>query len=533
MTLKLQFCGAAGMVTGSCYHIHSKDHDFLVDCGMFQGTKTIKQLNYGPFPFDPGKIGFVLLTHAHIDHSGLLPKLYKAGFSGPVYMTGGTKDLLSFMLPDSGYIQEMEVKYLNQRNARHGREQVSPIYSQKDAIACQKNFRALDYERWREIAPAIRARYWNAGHILGSASIEIEIGRTAKTQKAEKPLRLLFSGDLGPENKLFHPDPEAPCCFDYVFCESTYGGVSRPTSSPEQRRSTLARQVNKALKNNGMLLVPAFAVERTQELLVDLSSLQHAQKIPQVPVFLDSPMAIRATQVFQNHADRLEDINHHPGLLDNPNFHFTQSVDESKALNNIKSGAIILAASGMCDAGRIRHHLKNRLWQTNTTVMIVGHQEGGSLGHLLLEGRTEVKIQGQIIKVNAKIINLDVYSGHADGDELIEWVKARQPISQGLFITHGEKAKSQAMSEKLQESGFPDRLIHTPSLDEIVDLRRNKQGPQTLSSKPRISEKSLGSLDWHNDLAQLQIDLRKRFEQSADDRSRKALLRRLHKALNE
>ncbi len=530
MKLNIQFCGAAQTVTGSCYWVRTAASSFLVDCGMFQGTKTVKQLNYEPFPFMPEQIDFVLLTHAHIDHSGLLPKLYNAGFEGPVYMTAGTKDLLSFMLPDSGYIQEMEVKFLNQRNARHGRESVLPIFTQKEAIACQQQFQTIDYETWFEAGPGIRARYWNAGHILGSASIELEIN--SENQQKQTPIRLMFSGDIGPDNKLFHPDPEAPSDFDYAICESTYGGIQRQALSPDERRAVLAHHVNDTLNNDGMLVVPAFAVERTQELLVDLSILQHRQQIPQSPIFLDSPMAIRATRVFQDHADNLEDVNGPQRLLDNPNFHFTQTVGESKAINRIHSGAILVAASGMCDAGRIRHHLKHRLWRTNTTILIIGYQEKGTLGHLLLDGKKTVKIQGDDVKVNARIEQIDVYSGHADGNELVEWILSRGPLKYGLFLTHGENHRAQALRKSLLEAGFTGCDIIIPTLDDKVELHRAEKGPIFKKTSPRVQSKSLSGLDWHNDLAQFQIDLRAEFERAADDRSRQILLRRLRRALN-
>ncbi|MGD8809364.1 MAG: MBL fold metallo-hydrolase, partial [Gammaproteobacteria bacterium] len=236
MTIDIKFCGAAGTVTGSCYWIRHPGGQFLVDCGMFQGAKTLKTLNYDAFPFDPAEIDFALVTHAHIDHSGLVPKLVNRGFEGPIYATAATRDLLSFMLPDSGYIQEMEVEHLNRRNAQRGRPEVTPIYTRADAEASLDAIRPVEYEHWCEVGGGVRARYWNAGHILGAASIEIEIATGNRDQRL---LRMLFSGDIGPEHKLFHPDPEAPENFDYVVCESTYGGRNRPTVTTEQRRAIL------------------------------------------------------------------------------------------------------------------------------------------------------------------------------------------------------------------------------------------------------------------------------------------------------
>ncbi|WP_419904469.1 MBL fold metallo-hydrolase [Kiloniella sp.] len=292
MSVQIKFCGAAGTVTGSCYWIQTNGYQFLVDCGLFQGTKTIKELNYSAFPFDPREIDFVLLTHAHIDHCGLIPKLVKAGFKGPIYTTAATHDLLTYMLPDSGYIQETEVKHLNRRNRQRGRDPVQPIYNLIDAEAALQQIRTVIYEKWQRPHNDIQVRYWNAGHILGSASIEVEI------MDNDKKLRLLFSGDIGPDNKLFHPDPDAPGSFDYVFCESTYGGRNRDDLSIDLRRQTLMEEINDAMHAGGTLVIPSFAVERTQELLLDISYLIKHEMIPCSTVFLDSPLAIRITSVF-------------------------------------------------------------------------------------------------------------------------------------------------------------------------------------------------------------------------------------------
>jgi len=530
VSLNLKFCGAARMVTGSCFLLETGGCKFLVDCGLFQGTKTVKQLNYDPFPFDSQEIDFVLLTHAHIDHSGLLPKLFNGGFRGPVFMTAGTRDLLTFMLPDSGYIQEMEVRHLNERNAQRGKPAVEPIYTLQDAEDCQENFQPVEYDTWININNEVRARYWNAGHILGSASIELEIAANSTNGKL---IRVLFSGDIGPDHKLFHPDPEAASDFDYVVCESTYGGRGRVRASGTKRRAMLVREVNKALDGGGMLVIPSFAVERSQELLADLSLLQQTGKIPPVPIFLDSPMAIRATRVFRDHADELEGLDEAPELLDNPNIHFTENVNESKAINRITNGAIIMAASGMCEAGRIRHHLKNHLWRARSTVLIVGYQTEGTLGRLLLDGKKTVRIQGQNIEVKARIRQIDTYSGHADNTELKEWMQERLPIRRGIFLVHGEEKQSLAMKKMLVEAGLDDGLMFIPSIDDQVELLTGQQEVHLKSFKPRLSPHDVSGLDWHNDLAQFQIDLREAFDRAADKRSRKALLRRLRRALDD
>ncbi|WP_321339184.1 MBL fold metallo-hydrolase [uncultured Cohaesibacter sp.] len=527
MDVKLKFCGAAGIVTGSCYLVQTAGHKFLVDCGMFQGTKTVRSLNYDGFPFDPAEIDFVLLTHAHIDHSGLLPKLYKQGFKGPTYMTEPTKDLLAAMLPDSGHIQEMDVMNLNRRNARRGKPQVEPIYTQQDAQACQDFFEPVLFEEWVNIE-GIRAKFWNAGHILGSSSIALEI---PSDDPDEKSLRLLFSGDLGPDHKLFYPDPAASSDYDYVISESTYGGRNRPDVTPEEKRHILLEEIQLGLKDNGLLLIPSFAVERTQELLADILILQHTGQLQDVPIFLDSPLAIKATEVFVKHAGELEDIENFVDKLDTSRIHFTQSVEESKGLNRIKSGAIIMAGSGMCDAGRIRHHIKNHMWRTNTTLLLVGFQAEGSLGRLLSNGAKKVRIQGEEIRIRGKVRQLETYSGHADGDELIEWILERQPIRHGLFLCHGEQQSSEALKADLIAKGLPEEMITVPAIDDEVHLKTKGVAEYAPNITHRVKQSDICGWDAHNEFAELQIDLKEAFDKLADEKARRALARRIKRAL--
>ena len=530
MTVRLKFCGAAGTVTGSCYWLRHPRGQFLVDCGMFQGSKTLKELNYGPFPFDPAGLDAVLLTHAHIDHAGLVPKLIKNGFSGPVYATAGTRDLLSYMLPDSGYIQESEVEHLNRRNARRGRKAVTPIYTRADGEAALDSFRATDYERWYEVGEGVRARYWNAGHILGAASIELEV---ATGERDRRLLRLLFSGDIGPEHKLFHPDPDAPENLDYVICESTYGGRPRPTVTPEQRRAVLAAEVGRALADGGVLLIPSFAVERTQELLADLSVLMDRGEVSRVPVFLDSPLAIKATEVFANHAADLEDTNGSRDFFRHPNVHFAQTVEQSKAIGRYRGGVIVLAASGMCEAGRIRHHLKQHLWNRKATVLLVGYQAPGTLGSLLEQGASAVRIQGEDIRVRANVRRIDVYSGHADGDELLAWLLARQPVKGATFLSHGEESGLTALRDGLIAAGVAADRVIVPQLDDEVDLIGDGAGLRPHAAPRRLPPEAVGRPDWHNELAQFSLDLRARLERAADNRTRRTIMRRVVQALDD
>ena len=370
-------------MTGSCFLFQTQSGRFLVDCGLFQGSKTLKALNYGAFPFHPADIDIVLLTHAHIDHSGLLPKLVREGFRGRIFATRGTIDLCSFMLPDAGSIQESEVRTLNRRKSARGRSEVTPIYTEADAVAALDSFRPIEYEAWFEVMRGVRARYWNAGHLLGSASVELEF---AGEGSSGAPMRLLVSGDVGPDAKLLQPDPEAPTGFDYVIAESTYGDTDRPPTTPDARRKRLADEVREAARANGAMLIPAFAVERTQELIVDLIDLMERREVPTAPIFLDSPLAIRATEVFRQHSSSLDPDVDLKRLLNSPHLRFTETVDESKAIAKLTGFHIIIAASGMCEAGRIRHHLKRWLWNRGATVLLVGFQAQGTLGRFLDDG---------------------------------------------------------------------------------------------------------------------------------------------------
>ena len=528
MTISLNIHGAARTVTGSCFLLRAGKTRFLVDCGMFQGSKTLKALNYADFPFKPGEIDFLLLTHAHIDHSGLLPKLVKGGFNGPIYATHGTFDLLTCMLPDSAHIQESEVQQLNRRNARRGRDEVTPIYDLEDAEATLRMFSPVAYDTWIEPAEDVRARFWNAGHILGSSSIEVEL----RTDGGDpRTVRILFSGDIGPNVTSFHPTPESPENLDYIVCESTYGARERSLMSLEERRELVATEVNKALNGNGVLIVPSFAVERTQELLSDLLALAHEHRIPQVPIFLDSPLAIRATEVFMDHAHELEDGDTFKRLMRSPLLRTTESVQESMMIERMDGSHIIVAASGMCDAGRIRHHLKNRLWRANTTVLLVGYQAQGTLGRILQNGAEAVRIQGEEVKVRASIRTLDIFSGHADGPGLARWVADRGPVKRGIILVHGEDEGIAGLHDRLAALGLDGDRIFAPALDAELDLLADTPAARERQAPRRLQPESVGRTDWHNDLSELWLDIGAELDKAADDKARRVILRRIKRAL--
>ena len=524
MSLELSFHGAAGCVTGFCARLTTARASVLIDCGMFQGPKTLKALNYDPFPFEADQIDAVLLTHSHIDHSGLLPKLMRAGFRGPILATAGTRDLCEVMLPDAGDIQESEVRRLNRRNQQRGRAEVEPIYTARDAQRTLELFRAVKLGHAVEVAPGITARYWEAGHILGSASIEV----TVETE--EGPVTLLFSGDLGPGGRDFLPDPEGPSGVDHLIVESTYGGRSRPMLDPAARRRLLAQELRDAQRAGGPLLIPAFAVERSQELLADLQILTRDGEIPEVDIFLDSPLAIEATEVFQRRGwSPVMEANPFADLRSSGRLKFLKEPQESDQLERLRGWHVILAASGMCDAGRVRKHLKRLLWRRDATVLLPGFQAQGTLGRILAEGAQTVSIEGEPISVRARVRSLDIYSGHADHDGLVRWAAARGPVRGQVFLAHGEPEGLEGLRDGLAKAGFdPGRLV-IPDLDERFIL--SKAGAAPSPGPARILPTAASRPDWHNARARLMLDLNARLDALPSDAAREALLESLARAV--
>jgi metallo-beta-lactamase family protein len=527
MAIELSFHGAAGTVTGSCYRLRTSRASILVDCGMFQGSKTLKQLNYDPFPFDVRALNAVLVTHAHIDHSGLLPKLMLAGFKGCMYCTSATAGLLGCMLPDSGHIQESEVEQLNRRKRHRGHDPVTPIYGVEDAARCLDQLEAIDCDTWVTVADGIRARWWNAGHLLGSASVEVEAD-----DGDGKQLRLLFSGDLGPNHKLLQTPAEGPSGVDVVIIESTYGAVDRNELSAEGRRTLLVQEVREAAKAGGAMLIPSFAVERTQEVVTDLIALMDAGRIPQTSVFVDSPLASKATEVFKRFADDLGDGAGLRKAFASPHLHMTESVEQSKALARFDGFHIIVAASGMCEAGRIRHHLRHWLARRQATVLIVGYQAVGTLGRILQDGARAVRIQGDEVLVRARIHTLDCYSGHADGLELLDWLRARGHIGAGIFLTHGEEEAIAGLRQRIIGARLmPEAQIFVPAIDDVYELSPTSVRLVGQQPEKRIDPKAVSRLDWHNDLSKLLIDIDGAVGQAADEKGRQRVIRQLRRAL--
>lgn len=517
----LSFHGAARSVTGSCFRLETAGGTVLIDCGLFQGSKTEKELNYRAFPFAARDLAAVILTHAHIDHSGLLPKLVRDGFGGPIHATPATVDLAGVMLPDSAHIQEVEVEQLNRRQGQRGRGDVEPIYTTADAEACLDLFRPQDYGQWFAVLPGLRARFWNAGHLLGSASVEIE---------TEGGLRLLFSGDIGPDYKLMHPDPEGPSGVDYLICEATYGDTDREDATAPHRRALLRDEVRAALHPEGVLLIPSFAVERAQELISDLSRLMAEGELPTIPIYVDSPLATRATRVFAHHHKDLEEGAVLMQGLRSKHLHFTETVEQSMALDRVRGFHIVIAASGMCEAGRIRHRLKNWLGRDEATVLLVGYQAVGTLGRILLDGARQVRIQGQEFPVRARIRSFDLYSGHADGPELLGWITERMPVRSGLFIVHGEEEAMAGLAARLEGTLPQDRVL-IPTLDEGFALAPDGAVRLANPVAPRLSPERVARMDWHNDVSRLILDINDAIGASADEKARGVLIRRLRAAL--
>lgn len=522
---ELTFCGAAGTVTGSCSYIASDPGRFLIDCGMFQGNRTTQALNYQPFPFEPSQAEFLLLTHAHIDHSGLLPKLTKGGFDGTIFATEPTVDLLQFMLPDSAYIQESNTQRANKKRLRRGEAEVQPIYTIEDTAKTLKQLKAVGYEEWFEPKPGIRARYWNAGHLLGSASIELEITEKGKT------IRMMFSGDLGPEEKAFHPEPDAPVGYDYIISESTYGNRDRDDYTLEKRRDAMRDELVRGLRRGGNVVIPAFAVERSQELLHDIAALLNSGEIPDSVVFLDSPLARKATEVFVKYSREMEDIVvDERELFRHKNFRIVQSVDESKAINSVKKGAIIISASGMCNAGRIQHHLKNNIFRPESTILFVGYQSPGTLGHIITSGAKQVRIHGKEYKVNAQIRRLGNYSAHADQGELIDWIIERGPANGGLFLNHGDDDAREMLRTLLVKRGVERDKIFCPQFDETFQIVAGSSATSVSRPEPRVETSQL-QRDWHNDYAAFVLELSSKLNEIDSAQDRQALIGRLSAAL--
>ena len=446
--MQLTFLGATMGVTGSSFLLESGGRKILIDCGMFQGSKIVSAMNRRAFAFSPAELDCVLLTHAHIDHSGLLPKLCKAGFRGPIFATKGTIELCSIMLPDSAYIQEFDAEIENRKGKRMGRPPVEPLYGIEDAQECLKQFRPVEYEVEFSLGEGIHVHFHDAGHILGSSMLEIH------ATESGKETHFLFSGDLGRSDQPIIKDPAYIDAADFVVMESTYGDRDHVEVDWEER---LAQIINETSERGGNVIIPAFAVGRTQIMLYYLIRLLQAGRIPKMPIIIDSPLAIAATDVFRRNTQYYDKEarellkNGIPNSAEMPQLHFSRTSDESKAINSMTTPAIIISASGMADAGRILHHLKHNLWRQESSVLFVGFQAEGSLGRRLVEGGKKVRIMGEEISVRARIYNLDGLSAHADREDMLKWLECFKQKPATVFLVHGEVESAEALSVSIGE----------------------------------------------------------------------------------
>ena len=473
--MKITFLGATKIVTGSNFLVEAAGKKFLVDCGMYQGNAELEMENYKEFDYNPAEIDFMLLTHAHIDHSGRIPKLYNEGFKGPIYAHKATCDLCAIMLPDSGHIQEMESEWKNKKRLRKGQQTFPPLYTAEDAIKSQELFVPVKYDDIIQVAENIYVRYNDAGPMLGSSSIEVWIKEDGKETKT------VFSGDIGNNDIPLLNSPTMIESADFLVMESTYG--SRLHVRNNQKAEMFLNIVSETIDNGGTVVIPSFAVGRTQEILYELNKIKENtddaefmrkyKTLMKVPVYVDSPLAISATEVFKQNTDLFDDeikgkMENGDNPLEFPGLKFTQTADESKALNESSEPAIIISASGMCDVGRIKHHLKHNIWNPKSTILFVGYQAPGTLGYSIVNGAKKVTIFGEEFAVNARIEYIEGYSGHADQEWLMNFVYSFISRPKHIFLVHGEEESQEVLRDKiLEETGIG---VSIPEYGETYEL---------------------------------------------------------------
>lgn len=449
----IQFFGAARSVTGSMHVVRANGSTVLLDCGLFQGKRAEAFERNRNFPFDPASIDAVILSHAHIDHAGNLPNLVKHGYRGPIYSTSATRDLCNIMLYDSAYLQERDVEFVNKRHKKKHEPLVQPLYTADDVDETIDQFVGIGYRQQFQVAPGIAIKFFDAGHILGSASVLLEIDEKGKTTK------LGFTGDLGRKNMPILRDPQSIGDVDYLISESTYGGkVHDPISG---MHASLADVVTKTFERNGKVIIPAFSVGRTQELIYAFFQLCDAGEIPPVKVYVDSPLAVNATDVFRVHPEcfdkkMLSYFHQHEDPFGFSRLRYVRSVDESKSLNDLKDPCVIIAASGMCEGGRILHHLANNIENPLNTILIVGFMAEHTLGRRLVDRIPELRIYGETHELKAEVKTLNSFSAHAGQDEILQYIENMdRSRMRKIFLVHGEMNQSDRLAKELQRLGFP------------------------------------------------------------------------------
>jgi metallo-beta-lactamase family protein len=463
--MKITLHGAAGEVTGSAYLIQTDRARVLLDFGMFQGGARAEEKNCVPEGLDPKRLDAVLLTHAHLDHVGRLPLLLKDGFQGPIYATDATRDLAGLILHDSAKVQQYDIERTNRKRQRAGETPLEPLYHHDEVDRTLALFRLIEYEQPRPVVEGVTARFVEAGHMLGSASIQLTIEENGRTK------RVVFSGDLGPHGLALVRDPVPLRQADLVFLESTYG--DRDHKPPKETLAEFSDLIQEAVGRRARILVPAFAVGRTQQILFHLEELFCAGTVKPFPVYLDSPMAVAATRIYEQHPDLFDeealDLERRCGTLrQNPHVRTTETPAESMALNDASGPCLIMAGAGMCNAGRILHHLRHGLWRPETVVLIVGYQAEGSLGRLLVDGAKQVSIFGEKIAVKAAIHTLNGFSAHAGQSELLGWFDHLAPSKPRVVLTHGEPRGREPLAALIEERhGLKPQL---PAQGDVIEL---------------------------------------------------------------
>lgn len=464
-TMELCFHGAAGEVTGSCHLLEVAGRRVLLDCGLIQGSYESEQRNRDPFPFDPAAIDAVVLSHAHIDHSGRIPLLVKAGYEGPIYAQTATRELCHIMLWDAAYLNEKETLWDNRKRERRGQPLLKPLYMREDVQAAMAQYKSVPYGRVREILPGLKIRFRDAGHILGSAIVEVWGSEQGQTRK------LVFSGDLGPDGAPILRDPAIIADADLVVMESTYG--DRRHRSTEDTLQELSEIFREASRSHGNILIPAFAVGRSQNLIYYMGKHYQDWGLEGWHIFLDSPMAIRATGVYARHSSEYdrearELWAQRPLGEILPNLRFTRTSQQSMGINKVHSGAIIMAGSGMCEGGRIKHHLKNNLWRKGCHVIMVGFQARGTTGRALVDGAESIRLWGEEIRVQAKIHTVGGLSAHADQEDLVNWY-GHFDTAPPLWLVHGEPEAQQALQNAVAKR-FPGRNVQIAGRGQKISL---------------------------------------------------------------
>lgn len=512
--MKITFLGATKEVTGSNYLVEACGKKFLVDCGLHQGSTREELLNDKPFDFDVKSIDFMLLTHAHIDHSGRIPKLYKEGYEGPIYATKATCDLCEIMLPDSGHIQESETMIKNKKRKRQGTKPLlEPLYTAQDAADCMKLFVPEKYDTLIDVAEGITVRFNDAGHMLGSAMIEIWVTENGKQQK------IVFSGDIGNNDIPLLASPTMIDSADYLVMESTYG--SRLHMRNNEKATMFLDIVSETVDNGGTVVIPSFAVGRTQEILYELNKIkdqhkdddkfqQEYQNLMRVPVYIDSPLAVSATEVFKKNMDLFnpeiqEFIKRGDNPLEFPGLKFTRTVEESKALNESNEPCIIISASGMCDVGRIKHHLKHNIWNPKSTILFVGYQAPGTLGRRIADGAKQVRILGEEFTVNAKVEYIEGFSGHADQEGLLDYVCSfRTKMPKHIFLIHGEEDSQVVLKGKILEQ-VPNMDVQIPEYGQEFNLDDSAFSMEQRFTNPQA--KDIDKIELMDKMQKLEVEL--------------------------